>query len=182
MRAFVGIDLPKGIKQRIAELEEDFTKCDLAFKWVAPVNLHLTLKFLGNIDQGQISKIKQAITKTADGFSAVVVNFDSFGFFPDKRKPRIFFISTTGSELLKNIAAKLEEELETLGFEKEGRFKSHITLARIKNLKNIDCLRGKIENIPLDEKIPLDKITLYKSTLTEKGPIYENIFKINLTA
>ena len=182
MRTFIAIDLPKEIKEKIAELEKDFTKCDLAFKWVKPENIHLTLKFLGNIDEEQIIKIKQAIAMVSGKFASFEVSFDSFGFFPNERKPRVFFISTTPEELLKNIAVKLEEELEALGFEKENRFKSHITLARIKNPKNIACLKEKIKNIRLDKKFPINEITLYKSTLTKEGPVYKEIFKSNLTA
>lgn len=181
MRAFIAIDLPEKVKSKMAELENDLKKCGLAFRWVKPENLHLTLKFLGNINQEQVSKIKEAITKISGKFSAFKANFNGFGFFPNEKKPKIFFISIDKEELFKNIARELEEELETLGFDKENRFKSHITLARIKDLKNIDSLKIKIENTQLDGKFPADSIILYKSTLTEEGPIYEKIFKSNLT-
>ena len=182
MRAFIAINLPKEIKEKIAQLKENFTQCDLAFKWVRPENVHLTLKFLGNIDEEQIIKIKEAISKVSGRFVAFEIRFNDFGFFPNKRKPRVFFVSTTSEELLKNIAVKLEEELEALGFEKEGRFKSHITLARIKNSKNIACLKEKVKNIHLNKKLPINEITLYKSTLTKEGPVYKEIFKSSLTA
>lgn len=182
MRAFIAIDLPERIKRKIAKLENDLKKCDLAFRWVKPENLHLTLKFLGDINQEQVSKIKEAIAKVSDKFSAFKASFNGFGFFPNERRPRVFFISIDKKKLLKSIATELEEELETLGFKKEGKFKSHITLARIKDLKNIECLKSKIKNTQLDEKFPTDTIILYKSTLTKEGPIYGKIFKSNLTA
>jgi len=182
MRAFIAIDLPEKIKKKIAELENDFKKCNLTFKWVKPENLHLTLKFLGNINQEQINKINEAITTVSGKFAAFEASLSSFGFFPNARKPRVFFISIDKEELFKSIASELEKELETLGFEKEDRFKSHITLARIKNLKNIESLKEKIKNTRLDEEFPADTITLYKSTLTKEGPIYGKIFKSNLTA
>ncbi len=182
MRAFIAIDLPEKIKSRIAELEDDFKKCDLAFRWVRPENLHLTLKFLGDINQEQVSKIKEAITKISGKFTSFQASLNDFGFFPNERNPRIFFISIDKEELLKSIARELEEGLEPLGFDKENRFKSHITLARIKDLKNIDDLKPKIENIRLDEKFLIHAIILYESTLTGEGPIYGKIFKSNLTA
>lgn len=181
MRAFIAIDLPERIKSKIAELESDFKKCNLAFRWVKPENLHLTLKFLGDINQKQADKIKEAITKISGKFAAFETSFNGFGFFPDERKPRIFFISIDKEELLKGIASELEEELAKLGFEKENRFKSHITLARIKDLRNIESLKAKIKNTRLDEKFPADAIILYKSTLAKEGPIYGKIFKSNLT-
>ena len=180
MRVFIAIGLPKEIKEKIAELEEGFTKYDLAFKWVKPENLHLTLKFLGNIDEEQIIKIKEAIAGVSGKFTSFEVNFDNFGFFPNGRKPRVFFISAAPEELLKSIAAELEEELETLGFEKESRFKSHITLARIKNPKNINLLKAKIKDTRIDKKFPINEITLYKSTLTKEGPVYEELTRSSL--
>ena len=182
MRAFIAIDLPKETKIKIAELESDLKKCDLAFKWVKPENLHLTLKFLGDINQEQVSKIKETINKISGRFAAFEASFNGFGFFPNPRKPRVFFISIDKEELLKSIARELEEELETLGFDKENRFKSHITLARIKDLKNIESLEAKIKNTQLDKKFFIGEIILYKSTLTKEGPIYGKIFKSNLTA
>ena len=182
MRAFIAINLPKDTKNKISELENDFKKCDLAFKWVKPENLHLTLKFLGNVSEEQITKIKEVITKVSGKFAAFNASFNSFGFFPNEKRPKVFFISIDKEELLKSIAAGLEEELETLGFERENRFKSHITLARIKDLKNIESLKEKIKSAQLDEQFPAEAIILYKSTLTKEGPIYGKIFKSNLTA
>lgn len=182
MRAFIAIDLPEKVKNKIAELENDLKKCDLAFKWVKPENIHLSLKFLGDINPEQVNKIKEVITKISAKFAAFKVNFNGFGFFPNQKKPRVFFININKEKLLKNIASELEKELEMLNFERENKFKSHITLARIKNFRNIESLREKIKNTQLDEVFPVNTITLYKSTLTEEGPIYGKIFKSNLTA
>ena len=104
MRAFIAIGLPERIKSKIAELENNLKKCDLAFKWVKPENLHLTLKFLGNIGQEQTGKIKEAITKVSGKFTAFEASFNGFGFFPSERRPRVFFISIDKEELLKSIA------------------------------------------------------------------------------
>ena len=175
MRTFIAIDLPEKIKNKIAELENDFKKCNLTFKWVKPENLHLTLKFLGDIDQEGVSKINEAITTVSGKFAAFKASFNSFGFFPNEKNPRVFFISIDKEELFKSIASELEKELETLGFKKENRFKSHITLARIKDLKNIESLKEKIKNTQLNEEFPADTIILYKSTLTKEGPLYEEI-------
>ncbi|MFH1519887.1 MAG: RNA 2',3'-cyclic phosphodiesterase [Candidatus Omnitrophota bacterium] len=181
MRAFIAVDLPGYLKDKITRLVKDFAECGLTFRWVKTKNLHLSLKFLGDIETSQIDEIKQVITKIAGSFKTFTIGFDNFGFFPNQRKPRIFFIDASKRGLLEDIARKLEEELEILGFKKEGRFKSHITLARIKDLKNIDCLKNKIKHIKLGETFPVAGITLYESILTGEGPIYEEIFSSNLT-
>ena len=180
MRTFIAIDLPLSIKTELEKIQEDFKKCNLSFKWVKPENTHLTLKFLGNTSDEQLDKIKKIITKVSQSFSVFEARFIEFGFFPNERRPRVFFISTSGEDLLKAIADLLEEELAKIGFKPEGRFKSHITLARIKTLENVDCLKRKIKQVKISEKFPVKEITLFKSTLTRGGPIYEKIFKSNL--
>lgn len=182
MRTFIAIDLPEAIKDKIAELENDFKKLDLGFRWVKPENLHLTLKFLGDVKPEQIDAIKKAITKVSDEFSVFKTRLDGFGFFPDKKKPRVFFIGTDREELFRSIAAELETALAEIGFAKEDRFKSHITLARIKDSRNIGFLNKKIATNVSVGIFPVEAISLYKSTITGQGPVYEKIFKRNLTA
>jgi len=182
MRIFIAIDLPQEIKNKIDQIQSDFKKCDLAFKWVKPENIHLTLKFLGEIKQDRLDEIKKTIIEVSQNFKAFQANLSEFGFFPNERRPRVFFIATSEQDLLKSIAQKLEEGLEKIGFEAEGRFKSHITLARIKSPQNIDCLKQKIKEIKLVQNLPIKEIILFKSTLTGTGPIYEKIFKSSLTS
>ena len=182
MRTFIAIGLPLSIRKKISQIQENLKKCNLTFKWVKPDNTHLTLKFLGSVDEEKLEQIKKIITKTSGGFKAFGVNLEGFGFFPNAKKPRVFFINTSHQELLKSIADKLEEELIILDFEKEGRFKSHITLARIKDKQNLECLKKELENIKLEEEFAVEEIMLYKSTLTPEGAIHEVIFKSSFPA
>ena len=182
MRTFIAIDLPSSIKEKIAQIQTAFKECDLSFKWVKPQNIHLTLKFLGNIEEKQLDQIKNIITEISQDFKSLQVQFTDFGFFPNERRPRVFFIATSGEDLLKSLAQKLEERLKKIGFEAEHRFKSHLTLARIKSLENIDCLKRKMKEIKLTGEFAIDEIILFKSTLTRTGPIYEKIFTKTLAA
>ena len=180
MRAFIGIDLPFKTKDKISKIQEDLKALNLKLKWANSKNIHLTLKFLGNIKELRIPEIKEAINKTTKDLSAFEISLKDFGFFPNQNKPRVFFIETSKANLLKSIADKLEDSLAKIGFEKEGRFKSHITLARIKALDNIALLKDKIETIKLEEKFQIKAVTLYQSTLTPDGPIYKEIYTNNL--
>jgi len=157
-------------------------KCDVHAKWVNPKNLHFTLKFLGEATQEQIKEIEKIIEDVANRFRPFTVNLKEFGFFPNEKRPRVFFVSTDNEEILRKISQRLEEKLEKIGFKKEDRFKSHITVARLRSNKNLHLLKKEIKNISLTEAIPIKEITLFKSTLTESGPIYETICKMNLTA
>lgn len=177
MRMFIAIELPSQIQESLAKIEIILKKCGIDAKWVEPDNIHLTLKFLGEVEEERIEGIKRILQETANLFNSFTVRFKDFGFFPDERRPRVFFVSTDNEETLKDIAQKIEERLEKIGFPKEDRFKSHLTLARLKGLKNIGCLKGEIKNISLNETFPVKEITFFKSTLTKTCPIYEALFK-----
>tara|TARA_B100000315_G_scaffold69079_1_gene62943 strand:- start:3557 stop:4105 length:549 start_codon:yes stop_codon:yes gene_type:complete len=182
MRAFIAIPLSKDIKNQIAKIQDDLKEADFDLRWVKPENTHLTLKFLGEIEETEIGRIKEAIKKTADNFPKLQSELKEFGFFPNERKPKVFFIATSRQDYLKSIAEALEKNLSNLGFKKEDKFKSHITLARIKTPKNIDFLVENLKKVSLDMPLAIDELVLFKSTLTSSSPIYEIIFRSSLTS
>lgn len=175
MRAFIAIELPDQIKAGLAEITDKLKSCDLQAKWVKQENIHLTLKFLGEIKQEQVPEITSAIETTGSHFTAFKVSFTGFGFFPNEKKPRVFFVTTDKEKLLKEMYQTLEEKLQTVGFEKEERVKAHLTLARFKGLKNLDCLKKQLSEVSLDQSFPVAQMTLFKSTLTRSGPIYQQL-------
>ena len=83
--------------------------------------------------------------------------------------------------MLRGIADSLEEKLQALGFEKEGRFKSHITLARIKSPQHIERLAAKLKQTAVTGSFEVHEIVLFKSTLTREGPVYEKVATSTLT-
>ncbi len=180
MRTFIAIDLTGEIKTKLNTVTTNLKKLPLKVKWVEPENLHITLKFLSNIDQNQLAKIKEIIANIACRYNSFSVELANFGFFPNFKKPRIFFISFSSGQILEKIAEDLSQKLNLLGFKKNKKIKSHITLARIKSLKNIKQLTTEIDQLKIEGKIKIDRITIFKSTLTRKGPIYEKIGKANL--
>jgi len=183
MRAFIAIDLPENLKNKLKLLQEDLKRYDLEVKWVKPENIHLTLKFLGNIDERtQVPRIKDIINRVSSNTRFFEATLEGFGFFPNEKNPRVFFVKITRQGLLKSIANQLEQRLQNLGFPIEGRFSSHLTLARIKNPKNIELLKEKIKDVKLKEILAVKEIILYKSTLTASGPIYERISSSPLAA
>ena len=180
MRTFIAVDLPKELKEKISSIIEKLAKCDLQAKWVKPENIHMTLKFLGNVDEKQIDVVKSIISEVTLTFKKIVVECSEFGFFPNEKHPRVFFIKTDKEDQLRKIYQELEEKLSHIGFEKEERFKSHLTLCRFKGKRNIDCLIREIKGIKFSQKLNIEEIALFKSTLTRSGPIYEKIFTASL--
>ena len=176
MRLFIAIDIPEDLKEKLSRVVTRLKKFNLDAKWVNSANIHMTLKFLGEVAEEQLDKIKNIISVTAGNFGRLELSTGKFGFFPNETSPRVFFISTDKEEILKNISFQLEDQLESLGFPKEGRFKSHLTIARFRTKRNIDCLKNEMKGMTIEAKFAVTEIILFKSTLKPTGPVYEKIF------
>ena len=181
MRAFIAFPLPPEIKEKLSAAQLHFKSCDLQAKWVNPENAHLTLKFLGEIDEETVEAVGSTLQRIAQKYKPVTVSLTKFGFFPQEKNPRVLFIATDKEEPLQKIAYDIEAEASRLGFNKEARFRSHITLARLKSKKNLECLKSKMEQTKLSGTFTIGEIVLFRSRLTPEGPIYQEIFKATLT-
>lgn len=180
MRAFIAIELPKEIKDTLAELQQKLKATGADVKWVAPENIHLTLKFLGEIDDKKFGEASSILEEAAKINRPFIMRLASVGVFPKTNFPRVIWAGIDmGEEEIKKIAAGLEEKIAEIGIPKEKRaFSTHITIGRTGSLQNKDKLIAGLNNLAgyfLDKKpqFQVAKITLFKSTLTPKGPIYE---------
>jgi 2'-5' RNA ligase len=178
VRSFICVEIKKS--EVVAQIEELTSK--IRFDGVRPIKsnqLHLTLKFLGEVPDAQIRTIKQAI-QTIE-FPSFDISLEGMGCFPNLNYIRVVWIGIKqGSENLKQLAELVEEKLNPIGFPKEKRrFSPHLTLGRIKKLRNADKkqLTAIIQNsktISIGDQV-IDELILKKSTLTPKGAIYENL-------
>jgi 2'-5' RNA ligase len=188
MRTFIAIELPKEIKEALASLQQGLKNSGADVKWVQPENIHLTLKFLGEIDEQVLAKIINILEVTAENQNSFYLNLSSLGAFPNMNFPRVIWIGIKkGDSQIQEVASKLEKEISGIGIPKENRaFSSHITLGRVKSGLNRDKLTKKLNELAgnfLKEgscAFPVKKITLFKSTLTPQGPIYEILKEVPL--
>lgn len=182
MRAFIAIGLPEDIKKSIACLQEKLKSASRDISWVKPENIHLTLKFLGEIDEHGLSLAEAAMEDVTSRENNFYIRLSSAGAFPRVDFPRVIWVGIDkGDACVKRIAQNLEDTLSHVGFPKEKKeFSSHITIARVRS-----ALKGNEMTNLLNEYADIfhDKetgftacgITLFKSTLTPKGPIYEAV-------
>ncbi|MCX5697614.1 MAG: RNA 2',3'-cyclic phosphodiesterase [Candidatus Omnitrophica bacterium] len=180
MRTFIAIELPPDIKESLGKLQAGLKQTGADVKWVNPDNIHLTLKFLGEVDDKKIIEIENILGEVAKSSKSFYINPCSIGVFPKIEFPKVIWIGIDkGDSETKVIAGKLEQSLAQIGIPKEDRpFSSHITIGRTKSFLKRDKLIQELKN--LEGKIagkfrefPVTKLTLFKSTLTPKGPIYE---------
>jgi RNA 2',3'-cyclic 3'-phosphodiesterase len=187
MRAFIAIELPQNIKDHISRLQDKLKKSGADVKWVSPSNIHLTLKFLGEIDEKTRDGVCACLVEIAAHTPRYTVKLGSLGAFPGIQSPRIIWIGLSlGHDQTRSIADQLENNLEKYGIDRETRpFSSHITIGRVRSQKNKDDLVRCISGLESSMKENLgefqaEKITLFKSTLLPQGPIYGIIQETNL--
>jgi len=187
MRAFIAIELPQEIKDYLARLQAKLKKSGADIKWVEPQNIHLTLKFLGDIDDYALDKIKTIIDKDACLKNEFSLNLSELGTFPNITAPRVIWVGINeGSETIKQIAESLNKDITAIGIPQEDReFSCHITIGRSKsglNRLQLMQLLKELSGKPQEENLgfTVRKITLFKSTLTAAGPVYEILKEANL--
>ena len=184
IRLFIAIEIEKRIKERILDYLKHLKKADAGVRWVASENIHITLKFLGNID----AIILPALIKSIDNgmllFSPFRIQIGNVGAFPTVKKPRILFVGVQDKEnnLLK-IFEQLEKGIEEYGIKRETKnYVGHITIGRTKLQKNlrklIDTLQSDSDRFFGQQKV--HHISLIQSELSPDGPIYTTIKKFQL--
>jgi 2'-5' RNA ligase len=189
MRVFIAIELPEEIKNALQRLQLRLRQTGADVKWVAQQNIHLTLKFLGEIDDEKANSLSQAIEDIAKRHSVFTLHIAKLGAFPKRESPRVIWVGIgQGDEQVKKIALALEEKIALLGIPKEERpFSSHITIGRTRSMFNrqnlIQELKKLEDSFALDVKeFLVDKLTLFKSTLTPRGPLYTILKEASLRA
>jgi len=152
-------------------------------KWVNPQSIHLTLKFLGNIEEGTIENIAQGIQNGIRGFQPWSATVKNVGAFPSLRSPRVVWvgIEDQGAQLV-GLQNQIEKEMSRLGFEKEKRkFSPHLTLGRVRSPKG----KNELVKYLLDERervfgeINVDRVILFRSELKPTGAVYRVLKEFN---
>lgn len=190
MRAFIAIELPANIKDFLSRLENKLKTTGADVKWVSPGNIHLTLKFLGEINAETIEKISVIMEDIAKNKKTFQIHLGAMGAFPNTKFPRVIWIGiNSGEDEAKEIVKELEKELNKIGIPREVKpFSGHITIARIRSNKDKENLvqeLNKLNNNTERDNPPafaVTKFILFKSTLTPQGPIYEVLKEANLIA
>ncbi len=184
MRTFIAVEIPNEVRIEIGKLITKLKGLESGVKWVEEKNIHITLKFLGEVKDNDLERLKNLVKDVVAETKIFEVSYEGLGTFPEGKTPRVIWIGIEkGKDELKKIADELEETLSKNGFRKEERdFSSHATIGRVKEKKNIGELKKAIEekkNIRFG-KSTVSHITIMKSTLSPKGPTYEAIEKIKL--
>jgi 2'-5' RNA ligase len=180
----LAIELPKTIVKKIEEVQRDLKTSHADVKWVYPENIHLTLKFFGNIEESRVDPILQSIGGLIQRTSPFSMKVQGIGAFPHSKNPRVIWMGLIdGKEVLATIQKELEGTLAKSGFEAEDRpFQPHLTIGRVKTSRGKDDLIGKMEKHREEEfgDFAVEEIVLFKSDLMPSGPVYTALKKLRL--
>ena len=188
MRTFIAVDFPPAILEKIEAIVDYFKKNvpDHALKWVEIVNLHLTIKFIGEIDPGKLDQVKSILAGSLEGHNAFEIEVAGLGMYPNQRIPRVIWLGITGGETLGKIYTTLDRRFSELGIKSESRaFTPHLTIARVRkgtDRKTAQVIGETLAQFKVDSlgTVTIDRVHLYQSVLTPSGPIYTNLFAATL--
>ena len=185
LRSFIAFDIPRTLADELGAVSRELSRLEPRVRWVAPENMHVTIKFLGNVEEGLIKgEISDLIEEVASLSGRLSFVSRGIGAFPNPKYPRVVWAGLEGDVgRLGEMYQKLEEGLSHFGIKKEGeRFVPHITLGRVRDFVKAPLLTQKIDELSQKEfgGFEISYILLYKSLLTRDGPIYTPIVRFNL--
>ncbi len=185
-RSFLAFDISPKVKLALGKLIADFARKEKGVKWIPAENLHITMKFFGDVEEelllGDISK---EISKITEASSQMKIGCSGLGVFPNWKYPKIVWAGFTGDvEPVLNLKDALEEALSKFRLKKDERaFRLHLTIGRAKELSSSSVLMKLINELgPIEfGSVVIDHLTLYKSVLTKEGSIYTALktFQLN---
>jgi 2'-5' RNA ligase len=182
IRTFIAIDLTQEIKGKIDEFIKEIRPLSPHIKWVSVENIHLTIKFLGNIYAKEHDKLYRGLEMAIEDMNKIKLVVRGTGVFPNPRNARVFWLGVQGEvEKLQEMQNRVEYELEKQGFPREEKpFSPHITIARFKSRINPEKLTNIIadsQNLHFGE-MDVSSVMVYRSDLFPSGPEYSLLKEI----
>lgn len=184
VRLFVAVEITEEIRGKLAEFQDELKKVDADVGWVAPENLHITLKFIGSTDEEKIEAVTNIIKDSVTHIRPFDLDYTGAGTLPTEKNPRVIFADVIDvGGILAKIHERLDNQFMALGVEHEDRkFTAHLTVGRIKTRRNV---RKLIENLNSYHGFnfgseQVTQVVLMKSDLSPEGPIYTKLHGVDL--
>ena len=187
LRAFIALEIPSEIQMKVHQETNTLRKgIDSLVRWVPTHNMHLTLKFLGDISPNNLEFLMQMLRREAEAIHCFAIHLAGLGSFPSLKRPRVIYVGIQAPSALEVLQRGIESASRRLGYETEERpFSAHLTLGRVKqNISAVDQqkIRRALENTQVDllGTARVDSVHLYKSELNPGGSIYTRLYSAPL--
>jgi RNA 2',3'-cyclic 3'-phosphodiesterase len=175
MRTFIAIPLPEACRSMLEQMQGELRRFGADVGWVAVPSIHITLKFLGEVDSALIPMMAAALETAAASTRSFDLQLQGLGCFPNQKNPRVIWCGIEGDrEALSSLQQLVEKTCESFGFTPEDRgFQPHLTLGRVKGKRNLQPLMECIKiGSGLTHSFRADHFKIYKSTLMPKGAVH----------
>jgi len=188
VRSFIAIELPQSLQQQLEHVAASMQELlrDLPIRWVPVPNIHLTLKFLGDVSTSNISMVTNILQVEAASVSPFEVSIGEFGVFPKINRPRVLWVGVQASDELLILQRRIESETTRLGYPPDKRsFNPHLTLGRVSRNADPGQVR-QIGNLLRDYKLGflgaarISQVHLFRSDLKPDGAVYTKLFSQDL--
>jgi len=184
VRVFIAVKLPLPVVEQLAVTQNEIKSFRFAIRWTRPENIHLTLKFLGDISKNDIEPVCKAVETASAGFKPISLFARGVGVFPGVKRPRVLWTGMSGeTDQLLKLQVNIDKMMASIGFKSESRtYKAHLTLGRFKGNPDIERLlevMGRFKDTA-SEKFLADAITVFQSDLRSSGPVYSELGTIKL--
>ncbi len=190
VRAFIAIDIPTPIQTAIDEQTQNLREQAGAslVRWVKPCNLHLTLKFLGEVSTANVQLLTQMLTTEVARYPSFEIELGRLGSFPTTRRPRVIWIGIQAPAVLETLQRAIESAAARLGYAAEERaFSPHLTIGRVRS--NLAAAQLRLVQSALEShtvgslgKAEVEAVHLIKSDLQPEGSVYTRLFSAALAA
>jgi 2'-5' RNA ligase len=184
VRLFVAVNFPADLRRRIHDDTRALRDAAPDVSWTAPDNLHLTLRFLGDVDEHGVSRLTSALPQAVVGQRAFVLRMAGAGAFPNFARPRVVWIGVTDPRPLSALAEDVEQACALLGFERDARaFAGHVTLGRVRRPLSREAARAlesAARGVPNDYVTTVQSAELMQSELSPRGSRYTVVASLPL--
>ncbi len=177
LRVFVALEIPEGVRAALRQISARLRPVCRPARWADPEGMHLTLKFIGEVEAGLRAGIETALARVRRPVP-VSVEFRGVGYFPNERRPRVLWAGVEAGPELDSLAVAVERELEPLGIPRESReFHPHLTLARFKSEEGLARLHAEVEKLGAPEfgRARYHELDLIRSVLRPQGALYTRL-------
>ncbi len=183
MRTFIAVPLPAESHELLAGMQQELKAAEAEVRWTAAKSIHLTLKFLGEVEPAEIPRMAGLLREACRRLAPFGLSLRGLGAFPGLRNPRVVWCGVEGGlAALGELQRRVEGVCEGLGFAREQRgFSPHLTLGRVKGRRNLHRLADCIKiGSPREQSFEVNAFHIYRSTLTPQGALYDILETIDL--
>jgi len=184
VRLFIALTPPPEVQRAVWDAFAPLRARAMPVKWIPPDGIHLTLKFLGEVDEGRLAELSGALVDAVAGARAISLVVRGAGAFPDARRPRVFWAGVEPDPAIELLQDRVERVFGPLGFPTEGRaFRPHLTLGRAgkgAHAREFAEVEEAMEGLAVEAAAVLDGVDLMRSVLRPDGAVYQRVHRERL--